>query len=73
MAYRPRRTRKPCRRSKDGHHASRKPIGIPTASALVSTTYHADNEFARRRGPNPDRRRALELLSGCGAESCGDP
>jgi hypothetical protein len=49
------------------------PIGIPTASALVSTTYHADNEFARRRGPNPDRRRALELLSGCGAESCGDP
>jgi hypothetical protein len=24
----------------------------------------------RRRGPKPDRRRALELLAGCGTEGC---
>jgi hypothetical protein len=29
MAYRPRRTRKPCRRSTDGHHASHKPNRCP--------------------------------------------
>jgi hypothetical protein len=29
MAYRPRRTRKPCRHPKDGHRASRKPSRWP--------------------------------------------
>jgi hypothetical protein len=33
-AYRPRRTRKPCRRSKDGHHASRKPNKYPDSGRI---------------------------------------
>jgi hypothetical protein len=33
-AYRPRRTRKPCRRSTDGHHASRKPNRCPDSGCI---------------------------------------
>jgi hypothetical protein len=35
-AYRPRRTRKPCRRSTDGHHASRKPNRCPDSGCISS-------------------------------------
>ena len=34
MAYRPRRTRKPCRHSKDGHRASRKPNMCPDSGCI---------------------------------------
>jgi hypothetical protein len=34
MAYRPRRTRKPCRHSKDGHRASRKPNMCPDSGRI---------------------------------------
>jgi hypothetical protein len=34
MACRPRRTRKPCRRSTDGHHASRKPNRCPDSGCI---------------------------------------
>jgi hypothetical protein len=33
-AYRPRRIRKPCRRSRDGHHASRKPNRCPDSGCI---------------------------------------
>jgi hypothetical protein len=33
-AYRPRRTRKPCGHSKDGHHASRKPNRCPDSGCI---------------------------------------
>jgi hypothetical protein len=34
MAYRPHRTRKPCRRSRGGHHASRKPNRCPDSGCI---------------------------------------
>jgi hypothetical protein len=30
------------------------------------------HQRSRKRAPKPDRRRALELLAGCGAEGCGE-
>jgi hypothetical protein len=34
-AYRPRRSRKLCRRSRDGHHASRKPSRYPDSGRIA--------------------------------------
>jgi hypothetical protein len=42
MACRPRRTRKPCRRSTDGHHASRKPNRCPDSGRISFENSYQD-------------------------------